>query len=100
MEDKDVSAKLKRSEMEEMASSLLQEAKDTMQAILQLASEFTHWGGDKMDDILRTTFSNSFYCMIMYVDVNLKFVPFGSINDMPALVQMTILSTEMLKTIL
>ena len=41
-------------------------------------NELTHWGRDKMDDTLQTTFSNTFYlnenCCIL-IKISLKFVP-------------------------
>ena len=50
----------------------------------------THWGWDKMAAIFQTTFSNAFSWMKMYeffIEISLKFVPQGPINNIPALVQ-------------
>ena len=44
----------------------------------------THWGGDKMADILRTTFSNTFHSMkIIFIQISLKYVPLGAIDNYP-----------------
>ena len=45
----------------------------------------THWGRDKMDAISQTTFSRAFSWMKIFDSP--KFVPKGSINNIPALVQ-------------
>ena len=45
--------------------------------------ELTHWGQDEMD-ISQTTSSNVFYA---WISISLKFVPKGTINNIPALVQ-------------
>ena len=50
----------------------------------------THWGRYKMAAIFQTTFSNEFSWMKMYeyrLQISLKFVPQGPINNIPALVQ-------------
>ena len=50
----------------------------------------THWGGDKIDTILQTMFSNAMSWMKMFefwLKFHLKFVPKGPINNIPALVQ-------------
>ena len=50
----------------------------------------THWGRDKMDAISQTTFSSTFSWMKIFefrIKISLKFVPSGSINNIPALVQ-------------
>ena len=53
-------------------------------------SVLAHWGQDKMVEILQTTFPNWFFlnknCCIA-IQILLKFVPNGSINDEPAFVQ-------------
>ena len=49
-------------------------------------SILTHWGRDKMDAISQTTLSNTFLRMKM-LELWLKFVPEGPINNIPALVQ-------------
>ena len=48
----------------------------------------THWGQDKMDVILQTTFSRAFSEMNVWIPIkiSLKFVPKGTINNIPALV--------------
>ena len=54
-----------------------------------ITKEVTHWGRDKMH-IFQTAFSNGFpwkkLCEI-WVRISLKFVPMGTINNIPALVQ-------------
>ena len=53
-------------------------------------SVLTHWGRDKMTDILQTTFSNAYTWMKIYKfrwKNSLKFVLYGLINNIPALVQ-------------
>ena len=50
----------------------------------------THWCRDKMDAISQTTLSNAFLWMKMLeflIEMSLKFVPKGPINNIPALVQ-------------
>ena len=51
----------------------------------------THWGRDKMDAISQTTLSNAFLWMNenvrISINISLKFVPKGLINNIPALVQ-------------
>ena len=50
----------------------------------------THWGWDKMAAIFQTTVSNGFSWMKMYefrIEVSLKFVPKGPINNIQSLVQ-------------
>ena len=54
------------------------------------SSSLTHWGQDKIDAILQTTFSNAISWMKMFefrLQISLKFVPKGPINNIPALVQ-------------
>ena len=51
---------------------------------------YIHWSWDKMAISLQTTYSNAFSWMKMYefpIKISLKFVPKGSINNIPALVQ-------------
>ena len=43
----------------------------------------THWGRDKMAAIFQRTFSNGF----SWINISLKFVPRGRINNIPTLVQ-------------
>ena len=53
----------------------------------------THWGWDKMSTIFQATFSNAFSWMKMYkflLRFSLKFVPRGTINKIPALVQIMV----------
>ena len=53
----------------------------------------THWGRDKMDDILQTTFSSAFPWMKMCyfrLKYHWCFVPRGLINNIPALVQIMV----------
>ena len=51
----------------------------------------THWGRDKMDASFLTTFSNAFSWMKINIwnsiEISLKFIPKGPINNIPALVQ-------------
>ena len=51
----------------------------------------THWGRDQMDAISQTTLSNAFSWMNenvrILINISLKFVPKGLINNNPALVQ-------------
>ena len=50
----------------------------------------THWGRDKMEDNLQTTFSNAFSSMEnarIAIMISLKFVPKGPIDNKSALVQ-------------
>ena len=50
----------------------------------------THWGWDKMADILQTTFSNSFSSnenLCIFIWISLKFVPTDPTNNQPILVQ-------------
>ena len=50
----------------------------------------THWGQDKTVDISQTTFSDVIFLnedARISIDISLKFVPKGQINEIPALVQ-------------
>ena len=50
----------------------------------------THWGRDKMDAISQTTLSNAFFVnenVRIFIEISLKFVPKGPVNNIPALVQ-------------
>ena len=55
----------------------------------------THWGRDKMAGISQTTIWNAFSWMKIYehvwisINISLKFVPKGRINNIPALVKIT-----------
>ena len=54
------------------------------------SSKLTHWDHDKMATIVQTTFSNAFHWMKNVwtsINISLKFVPKGLINNIPALVQ-------------
>ena len=54
--------------------------------------QLTYLGLDKMAAIFQTTFSNAFSWMKIcnfFIEISLKFVPKGLINNIPALVQMT-----------
>ena len=49
-----------------------------------------HWGWDKMAATLLMTFSNVFFLKKIYefpIDISLRFVPKGKINNIPSLVQ-------------
>ena len=48
-----------------------------------------HWGRDKMAAIFQTTFSDTFFNENIknLINILLKFVPKGPINNIPALVQ-------------
>ena len=52
---------------------------------------FTHWGRDKMAAIFQTTFLNAFSWMNeniwISIEISVKFVPKGPINNIQALVQ-------------
>ena len=54
-----------------------------------VVTQLTHWGRDKMADILQTILSNAFSWMKIWILIkfSLKFVPKGPINNMPALFQ-------------
>ena len=49
----------------------------------KVKQDLTHWGRDEMNNISQTTFSNIFWISIK---ISLKFVPYGQINNIPALV--------------
>ena len=54
------------------------------------AVNWSHWGPDKVDDILQTTFSNAFCWMKMFwlqLKFHWVFFPKGPIHNIPALVQ-------------
>ena len=46
-----------------------------------------HWGRDKMATIFQTTFSNTFSWMKILIQISLKYVPMGPIDNNPASVQ-------------
>ena len=50
----------------------------------------THWGRDKMDNILQTAFSSVFSPRKMFdsIKISLKFVPKGLVENKPTLAQM------------
>ena len=51
---------------------------------------FTHWGWDKMATILQMTISNAFFVnenVWIAINIALKFVPKGQVNNMATLVQ-------------
>ena len=57
---------------------------------MEINSDLTHWGRDKMDAISQTTFSSAFFFnenVWIPIKILLKFVPKGPINTIPALVQ-------------
>ena len=59
-------------------------------APLSLCGTLTHWGRDKMAAISQTTLSNAFSSMKMLrvsIEISLKFVPNGPINNITALVK-------------
>ena len=52
--------------------------------------QLTHWGRDKMDAILQTTSSSAFFFnenVWIQIQISMKFVPKGPVNNIPALVQ-------------
>ena len=51
--------------------------------------ELTHWGREKMAAISETTFWNAFFNenVQISIEISLRFVPKGPINNIPALVQ-------------
>ena len=54
------------------------------------ARPLTHWGRDQMAAIFLTTYSNGFFVndnAWISINISLKFVPRGPINNIPALVQ-------------
>ena len=60
---------------------------------MKLVSKLTHWGRDKMAASFMTTFSNAFSWLknvIISITISLKFVPKGSINNIPTLVQIMV----------
>ena len=51
--------------------------------------QLTHWGRDKMAAISQTTLSNDFFRIIFFlisIKISLRFVPWGLVNNIPALV--------------
>ena len=60
--------------------------------IFQGPMSLPHWGRDKMDAISQTTLSNAFSWLKMLdvrisINISLKYVPRGLINNIPALIQ-------------
>ena len=54
----------------------------------------THWGRDKMDAISQTPFSSAFFLngnVWISINISLKVVPKGPINNIPALVQIMVM---------
>ena len=50
----------------------------------------THWAGDKIAAIFQTTFSKTFFLnknVWISIEMSLKFIPAGPINNISALVQ-------------
>ena len=54
-------------------------------SMILLCCILTHWGQDKMAAIFQKTFSNGFSWIL--INISLKFVPRGPINNIPTLVQ-------------
>ena len=57
---------------------------------IELDLLLTHWSRDKMEAISQTTFSSAFFLnenILIPIKISLKFVPKGSFNNIPALVQ-------------
>ena len=60
-----------------------------IEAVQLMTTKLKHWGRDKMDAILskryfQTHFVNGFYFIL--INISLKFVPKGRIDNNPALV--------------
>ena len=58
-----------------------------MSLAIALLLSLTHWDRDRMAAILQTMFSNAFSWMKMLLNISLKFVPNGPVNNIPSLVQ-------------
>ena len=66
---------------------------DRWKCIATTRAFLTHWGRDKMTDIFLTTYSKTFSWnekRLISIKISLRFVPVGSINNIPALVQILV----------